>query len=126
MRMLAAILGLMALIPQDTIRVDVGLQQLVVTVRNESGEMAKGLRVEDFIVEEDGIRQTIAHFSDNPDAPIGLGILIDSTLSMGTMPGGTVSGLNAAKGITRVLLPLMAPKDEILLMSFSNKVAVRQ
>ncbi len=110
----------------DSLRVDVLLQQVVVTVRDEAGNIVRGLNKEDFVVEEGGVRQTIAHFSDDPNAPISLGILIDVTGSMDSMPGGAETGVRAAAGITRVLLHRLKPEDEVVLMTFSQRVAVRQ
>lgn len=107
------------------ITVDVHLQQVVATVRDASGKIVKGLRKEDFIIEDNAVPQTIVHFSDDPDAPLSLGILLDTSESMSSMPGGTVSGIAAETGITRVLLKHLKPDDEISLMTFTGSVSVR-
>jgi VWFA-related protein len=127
MRLFTALFSV-ALMLQDPsiITVDVRLQQVVATVRDSSGKIVKGLKQDDFIIEDSGTRQTIAHFSDDPDAPISLGILIDTSGSMGSMPGGSISGVAAAAGITRVLLKHLKPDDEIVLMTFSSSFTVRQ
>jgi len=83
-------------------------------------------RKEDFTVEEGGIPQKIVHFSDDPDAPVSIGVLIDVTGSMATMPGGAESDVVAASGITRILLHRLKPDDEILLMTFRKNVVVQQ
>ena len=132
MKSLAAILGLIALAGQDTatntntIRVDIHLQELVATVRDSSGKIRKGLRASDFIVEDDGALQKVVHFSDDVDAPISVGLLIDNSTSMASMPGGTVSGIRAATGIAHVFLRMLKPEDEVLLMSFKDRVSVIQ
>jgi VWFA-related protein len=135
MKLIAAALALLILVQdppatkiQDpgTIKVDVHLQQVVATVRDNNGRIVKGMRAEDFTIEDGGVRQTIVHFADDPGAPLSLGILIDLSGSMGAMPGGTVSGVAAATGITRVLLHQLKPDDEIELMTFASSFSVRQ
>src|SRR5215469_15895748 len=110
----------------QTIKVDVGLQQVVATVRDDSGKIVKGLHKEDFIIEDGRVRQDIVHFSDDPDALVSLAILIDTTGSMGKMPGGTESGAAAAAGITRVLLHHLKADDEVSIMTFSTKFEIKQ
>jgi len=126
MKAIALAMVLLATFQETAVREDAALQQIVVTVRDESGRVVRGLRSEDFIVEEGGVRQKVASFNDTPDVPISLGIVIDSTLSMGTMPGGTISGVAGAKGLTRVLLGMLKPSDEVLLMSFTDRLSVHQ
>jgi VWFA-related protein len=118
MRPLITLLSILVALQQPTIRVDVQLQQVVTTVRDQSGAIIRGLQAEDFILEDGGVVQKIAHFSDDPEEPISVGILIDNTASMGTMPG--------ASGLGRLLLHRLKPDDEILLMSFSRNFRVEQ
>jgi VWFA-related protein len=108
------------------IRVDVDLQQIEATVRDKSGHLVKGLAASEFIVEEDGIRQPSVHVEDDPDVPLSLGILIDNSGSMASMPGSTVSGVGAAIGIGRVFIRLLKPTDEVQLMTFAKGVSVRE
>jgi len=126
MKVLIILLGLILAIQEPTFRVNVQLQQVVTTVRDSSGNIVRGLTAENFILEENGTAQKIAHFSDDPDEPIAVGILIDNTGSMGTMPGGTISGVTAATGVSRLLLQRLKPDDEVAVMSFSRNVRVEQ
>jgi VWFA-related protein len=126
MKAYIALLSLLAAIQEPTIRVDVRLQQVVTTVRDQSGAIVRGLQADDFILEEDGVVQKIAHFSGDSEEPISVGILIDNTVSMGTMPGGTISAVTAASGLARLLLQRMKPNDETVLMSFDRKFRVDQ
>jgi VWFA-related protein len=126
MKPLVTLLSIVVALQQPTIRVDVQLQQVVTTVRDQSGAIVRGLQAEDFILEDGGVVQKIAHFSDNPEEPISVGILIDNTVSMGTMPGGTISGVAAASGLARLLLHRLKADDEIALMSFSRNFRVEQ
>ena len=126
MKLYVTFLGLLVALQEPTIRVNVQLQQVVTTVRDQSGAIVRGLQANDFILEESGVAQKIAHFSDDPAEPISVGILIDNTGSMGTMPGGTISGVAAATGLARLLLHRLKPEDEVALMSFGRTFRVEQ
>jgi VWFA-related protein len=114
------------LLLQQVLRVDVQLQQVIVSVRDDQNRLVKNLRSEDFSVEENGVPQNISHFVQDSDAPISLGILIDTSGSMASKPSGTLSALRASVGATRVLMKLMKPGDEFLLMSFANDFNIDQ
>jgi len=117
---------LLAILPQTVLRVDVQLQQIVVTVRDEQDRLVNNLKPEDLIVEENGVPQKIVHFVQDSETPISLGVLIDTSGSMAAVPAGTISALRAAVGSTRVLMQSMKPTDEFLLMSFSDTFSTRQ
>jgi len=57
------------------IRVDVALVNIVATVTDSSGRYVPGLTAADFIVEEDGKRQDITHFSHSNDLAVSVGIV---------------------------------------------------
>jgi len=126
MKAYIALLGLLVAFQEPTIRVNVQLQQVVTTVRDQSGNIVQGLQADAFILEEDGVPQKIVHFSADSEEPISVGILIDNTGSMGTMPGGTISATTAAGGLARMLLQRMKPNDETVLMSFARNFRVEQ
>jgi VWFA-related protein len=117
---------LTALLLQQVLRVDVQLQQVVVSVRDDQNRLVKNLRLQDFQVEENGVPQPIVHFVQDSDNPVSLGILIDTSGSMAARPSGTLSALRASVGSTRVLMKLMKPGDEFLLMSFATGFNVDQ
>jgi len=117
---------LTALLLQQVLRVDVQLQQVVVSVRDDQNRLVKNLRQEDFQVEENGVPQNIVHFVQDSDNPVSLGILIDTSGSMAAKPSGTLSALRASVGATRLLMKLMKPGDEFLLMSFATGFNVDQ
>src|SRR5262245_61144693 len=114
---------LTVLLVQQVLRVDVQLQQVVVSLRADQDRLVKNLREQDFQVEENGVPQTIVHFVQDSDNPVSLGILIDKSGSMAAKPSGTLSALRASVGATRVLMKLMKPGDEFLLMSFATGFA---
>jgi VWFA-related protein len=119
-------LALLLLPPQTVLRVDVQLQQVVITVRDDEDRIVRNLRAEDFILEDNGAPQAIAHFVQDSETPISLGILMDTSGSMASMPSGTISALRAAIGTTRLLMKLMKPGDEFNLMTFDTAFSVRQ
>jgi VWFA-related protein len=106
-------------------------QTLTVSVTNEKGQYVPNLKAADFIVEEDGVRKDIASLTADPDLPISVGILIDTSTSM-RLPV-TVQGREkvpaaplAADGAAKVVLRLTKPDDEYLIMTFNDKFSVRQ
>jgi len=64
---------------QAPIRVESGLVNLFVTVRNKNKQIIDDLVQDDFKVYEDGEEQKIAFFSKESDLPITLGILLDTS-----------------------------------------------
>jgi len=106
-------------------------QTLAVSVTNSAGQYVPNLKAEDFILEEDGVRKDIASFTPDPDLPISVGILIDTSTSMRlpvTIQGRekVPAALLAADGAAKVVLRLTKPDDEYLIMTFNDKFSVRQ
>jgi len=132
MKHLAGLLAVTAFLAQTGASAPQGrLQTLAVSVTNNAGQYVPNLKPEDFILEEDGVRQQVATFSADPDLPISLGILIDTSTSM-RLPV-TVQGrekvpaaLLAADGAAKVVLKLTKPDDEYMVMTFNEKLSVRQ
>jgi VWFA-related protein len=48
-------------------------------VRDKKGEIVKGLTKDDFVLDEDGVTQTIRYFSQESDLPLTLGLLVDTS-----------------------------------------------
>jgi len=113
------VIGLVLLVAQerDTLRVDVRLTQVVVTVTDASGHFVTNLRPEDFTVEFDGIPQRIAHFTQDIDTPVSLGILIDVSRSM-------YPRLSAARLAGSRFIHGMRDADEFVLMTFATRMHV--
>lgn len=118
---LAAALGLPAL-PQEpasqgpTIRAQVSLVNLFVTVRDKSKHVVTDLKQEDFKAFEDGQPQQIAFFSKEVTLPITLALLLDTSGSEQFMlPSIQDAG---ARFLDRVL----RKGDEALVMSFDSDV----
>jgi Ca-activated chloride channel family protein len=107
------------------------LQQIVVTVLDDNGRYVRDLKADDFVLEENGIRQQVTGFAQDSEVPISLGILIDKSASM-RLPLAVQgkekvsAALLAADGAARVLVKLMKPQDEFLLMTFDEGLKVKQ
>jgi VWFA-related protein len=129
MKSLAAILALLAILQQTAPQPR--LQKLVLNVTDTSGRFIQGLAPGDFIVEEDGVKQSITSFMQDSDTPITLGILIDKSTSM-RLPlyvqgkAQVSAALFAAAGVGRAVIHLMKPQDEFILMTFDEKLQVKQ
>ncbi len=97
----------------NTIRVDVPLVLLNVTVTDPYGRVVTGLEREHFRVLEDKQAQEITHFSSE-DVPISIGVIIDVS---GSMSNKYDKARQAAVRFMRTA----NPQDEFLLVSFSER-----
>ncbi|HET9216802.1 MAG TPA: VWA domain-containing protein [Terriglobia bacterium] len=132
MKSLAVLLSLTAILQQAPVQPKPQrVQKLVINVNDTQGRFILNLRQQDFIVEENGIEQKITGFMEGSDTPISLGILIDKSLSM-RLPLYTEgkqyvpAAILAANRIGRAVVKLMRQGDEFLLMTFDEKVHVKQ
>ncbi|MGH9794222.1 MAG: VWA domain-containing protein, partial [Candidatus Acidiferrales bacterium] len=96
----------------NTIRVDVPLVLLNVTVTDPYGRVVTGLEREHFRVLENKQPQEITHFSSE-DVPISIGVIIDVS---GSMSNKYDKARQAAVRFMRTA----NPQDEFLLVSFSE------
>jgi VWFA-related protein len=107
------------------------LQQIVVTVIDDAGRYVRDLKADDFILEENGVRQQVVSFAQDSEVPVSLGILIDKSASM-RLPLAVQgkekvsAALLAADGAARVLVRLMKPQDEFMFMTFDEGMKVKQ
>jgi len=67
--------------PAATIKKDVNVVNVLATVRDKKGQIVTSLKKEDFKLEVDGHPQSIRYFSRVTDAPLTLGLLVDTSLS---------------------------------------------
>ena len=132
MKSLAVLLSLAAILQQAPVQPKPQrAQKLVINVSDPQGRFILNLRQQDFIVEENGVEQKITGFMEGSDTPISLGILIDKSMSM-RLPLYTEgkqyvpAAILAANRIGRAVVKLMKQGDEFLLMTFDEKVQVKQ
>ena len=64
-----------------TFSADVNVVTLLATVRDRDGRIAKNLTRDDFVLQDDGIPQTISYFAAESDLPLTVGLLVDTSNS---------------------------------------------
>ncbi|PYS37760.1 MAG: hypothetical protein DMG14_20100 [Acidobacteria bacterium] len=101
------------------LKVDVALINVVATVTDETGHYVSDLTENDLIVEEDGKRQTISHFSQSNDLPVSMGVVLDTSGSMERKIG------TATTAVERFIRTVHRD-DDIFLMTFSNRPDLAQ
>jgi VWFA-related protein len=106
-------------------------QQFVLTVLDDAGRYVRDLKADDFVVEENGVRQKLTTFVQDSEVPLSIGILIDKSASM-RLPLAVqgkekvAAALIAADNAAKVLIHLMKEQDEFLLMVFDEGLKVKQ
>ena len=101
-------------------RTSVALVNVNATVTDAGGYAVPGLRAEDFIVDEDGERQTITQF-ESERVPVSLGIVLDTS---GSMAGEKMAAAQAA--LRRFVYDLLGPQDEVFLYRFDRRPVLVQ
>jgi Ca-activated chloride channel family protein len=100
-------------------RVDVRLVNVVATVTDAHGRYVSNLTASDFVLEEDGKRQEISHFSQDLEVPVSVGILLDTS---GSMDRKIRTAVEAVERFVRRI----HQDDEIFLITFSGQAVLRQ
>jgi len=101
---------------EGTIKSQVLLVNVFVTVRDKRHGVIGDLTKDDFKILEEGQEQQIAFFSRETDMPITLGILIDTSGSMGNIIGAEQDAAS------RFLKEVLRPRDLAMVMSFDFDV----
>jgi len=99
--------------PKANIRVDTNLVLVPVNVTDRLNRFVTGLEQTDFHVLEDGVEQKIVSFG-NQDAPLSLGIVVDTSGSMG-------ANLASSRRAVAELFKVANPEDEACLIEFSTR-----
>ncbi len=102
---------------QETLRVDVNLVVIPVTVTDRNGRTLSGLPRGSFHLLEEGVPQSIATFS-NGDAPVSMGFILD-------VSGSMKEKLAVARLSVRSLLEAADEDDEALFLTFADRPDVR-
>jgi len=116
----AVVIGVTA--AQDSvIRGGVALVDLLVTVRDKKGALAKNLQQSDFKIYEDGREQQIQRFARETDLPLTVGVLVDVS---GSVASEIADERKAAKQFfTQVLRP---EDDQAFVISFARDATLMQ
>jgi Ca-activated chloride channel homolog len=102
--------------PETTLKVDVKLVNVYVTVTDTNGAPVGGLKKENFLVREDGREQKISVFDKESALPISIALAIDTSLSTRhDLPLEQASAKRFAHAIMR-------PVDALSVFSFSEAV----
>jgi len=105
----------------QTIRVDVKLVRLLVSVKDGRGELVGSLEKPDFTVYDSGVKQDVAVFEHNTALPLSVSLLIDTS-------GSTAKDLRyeatSLEKFIRALLREGNPDDAAALYSFNDQVTL--
>jgi Ca-activated chloride channel family protein len=99
---------------RDVLRITANLVSVPVTVINRQGQYIVDLHQNDFRIYEDGVEQTIAHFS-NVDHPFSVVLLIDTS-------GSTAPFLDQIKGAAKAFVEQLRPLDTVRLVYFHGEI----
>jgi len=103
--------------PETTLKVDVKLVNVYVTVNDAHGAPVGGLKKENFVVQEDGRPQAIAVFDKESAVPLSIALAIDTSLSTRhDLPLEQASAKRFAHAIMR-------PVDALTVFGFSEAVS---
>jgi len=103
--------------PADTLKVDVRLVNVFVTVTDAHGAPVAGLKKENFLLQEDGRPQTISVFDKESALPLSIALAIDTSLSTRhDLPLEQASAKRFARAILR-------PVDALSVFGFSETVS---
>ena len=100
--------------PDDVIRTETSLVQLNVGVVDKQGRAITSLTRNDFVVYEDGVKQSIQLF-EPVDAPFSLVLMLD-------MSGSTVNFRQQLKLASQRFLDALAPDDRVAVIQFNKNV----
>jgi Ca-activated chloride channel family protein len=106
---------------QPTFRAGVDLVRFGVTAADRRGNLITDLTADDFEVLEDGVRQTVTHFTrglgEDGDLRTHLGLMLDTSGSM-------ESDLKLARSAAIKFLNLLPEAEDITLVDFDTEVRV--
>ncbi|MGA9903260.1 MAG: VWA domain-containing protein [Terriglobales bacterium] len=103
--------------PESTIKVDVKLVNVFVTVTDANGAPVANLQKENFLLKEDGKEQKIAIFSKESALPLSIVLAVDTSLS--TRKDLPLELISARKFV----LAIVRPQDGLAVYKFSETVS---
>lgn len=115
-----ALLSVAAAAPGDPVaqfRSGVSVVEVYASVTDDKGGPVEGLRRDQFILLEDGARQTVETFVEG-NFPLSVAIAVDRSLSMSGEP------LARAKAGARTLIGELRPEDQAMVIAVSGRVEV--
>jgi Ca-activated chloride channel homolog len=119
MRPTALFLFALTLAAQSTFRHDVTLVRLLVSVKNQAGEVVGSLAKDDFEIFDCGVKQRVAVFDRQTSQPLSVSVLIDAS-------GSTLKDVRYETGsigkFFKALIKEGNPQDKAALYSFNYEV----
>ena len=101
---------------QQAIRVRTNLVNVAFTARNAQGALVDTLTENDISLYEDGVQQKIAYFKKSVDAPLTLGLVVDTSGSQES------EAKRHQHDIEVFLKSVLGPKDRVFLVFFDNRI----
>jgi Ca-activated chloride channel homolog len=98
----------------EVVRITASLVSVPVSVVNRQGKYIVDLQQQDFRIYEDGVEQSIAHFS-NVDQPFSVVLLMDTS-------GSTASFLDQIKGAAKSFIEQLRPLDTVRPVYFHGQI----
>jgi Ca-activated chloride channel family protein len=103
----------------QTIRVDVKLVRLLVSVKDAKGQLVGSLEKPDFSVYDSGVKQEVAIFEHHTEVPLSVSLLIDTS---GSTAGNLRYETTSIEKFLRALLREGNPGDSAALYAFNDQV----
>ena len=105
--------------PEEVVKVDVDLITVdALVLQKKTARVVGDLQKDDFMVAEDGVKQTITHFSQD-SLPISMLLLVDR--------GGCLDPFGTeVQAAARHAIAGLKPSDEVALMTYHNEVELLQ
>ena len=100
--------------PDDVIRTETSLVQLNIGVVDKQGRAVTSLTKKDFVIYEDGVKQSIQLF-EPVEAPFSLVLMLD-------MSGSTINFRQQLKLASQRFLDALAPDDRVAVIQFNKEV----
>jgi VWFA-related protein len=97
----------------NTIRIETRLVNLNVKAVDKAGQPLTDLKLEDFLVSEDGVKQDVSHFKP-VNAPVNVLMLLD-------LSGSTQKKRGAMIEAARKFIDTLPPQDKISMVAFTRK-----
>jgi VWFA-related protein len=98
---------------RETIRIETRLVNLNVKAVDKAGQPLTDLKLEDFVVSEDGVKQDVSHFKP-VNAPVNVLMLLD-------LSGSTQNKRGAMIEAARKFIDTLPPQDKISMVAFTRK-----
>jgi Ca-activated chloride channel homolog len=100
----------------DVIKIDTNLVSVPVVVRDRQGRYVPGLKMEDFTLYQDGVKQTISFFGAEEE-PLNVALLLDSSRS-------ALDALEQIQDAAQDFIGLLRPADRAMVVSFDHSARV--